>query len=64
VAAINRRVVVEGPASLLLDPKILAETYGGHLLFVGDRAVVIDDAHHHDQASGGERHYHDDARRR
>lgn len=64
VAAINRRVVVEGPASLLLDPKILAETYGGHLLVIGGQAAVIDDAHHHDQASGGERHYHEDAPRR
>ena len=64
VAAINHRVIVEGPASLILDPEILAKTYGGHLLVLGGQSVLIDDAHHHDQPSGREIHYHEDAQRR
>ena len=64
VAAINHRVVAEGPASILLDPQMLARAYGDHVLVVGGQAVVIDDAHHHDQPSGHERHYHEDAPRR
>jgi len=60
VAAINRRVIAHGPSSLILDPVVLARTYGGHLLTLGDKTVVIDDAHHHDQPSAGEVHYHDD----
>ena len=40
--------------SLVLDPDVLAETYGGHLLVLGGRAVVLDDAHHHDEAPAGE----------
>jgi hypothetical protein len=48
----------------VLDPDVLARTYGGHLLVVGGRAVVLDDAHHHDQPAGGEPHFHDDAGRR
>ena len=63
VAAINHRVIAEGPASLILDPDLLAKTYGGHLLVVGGNAVVIDDAHHHDQPSGREVHYHEDTQR-
>jgi ABC-type Mn2+/Zn2+ transport system ATPase subunit len=61
VAAVNRRIVAHGPSSLVLDPSVLAETYGGHLLVLGGGAVVLDDAHHHDEAAGGERHFHDDA---
>jgi ABC-type Mn2+/Zn2+ transport system ATPase subunit len=64
VAAINHRVIVEGPASLILDPEILAKTYGGHMLVLGGKSVLIDDAHHHDQPSGREVHYHEDAQRR
>jgi ABC-type Mn2+/Zn2+ transport system ATPase subunit len=60
VAAVNRRVVAHGPASLVLDPDVLARTYGGHLLVLNGQTVVLDDAHHHDQAQGGERHFHDD----
>jgi ABC-type Mn2+/Zn2+ transport system ATPase subunit len=63
VATVNRRIVAHGPASLVLDPNVLAATYGGHLLVLGGQAVVLDDAHHHDQASGGEPHFHDEARR-
>jgi ABC-type Mn2+/Zn2+ transport system ATPase subunit len=59
VAAINRTVVVHGPSSLVLDPAILARTYGGHLLVLGGQTVVLDDAHHHDQPPAGESHYHE-----
>lgn len=61
IVAVNRTIVAQGDASLVLDTDVLLRTYGGHLLFVGDKAVVIDDAHHHDQAAGGEVHHHDDA---
>ncbi|HSH20991.1 MAG TPA: zinc ABC transporter ATP-binding protein AztA [Candidatus Caenarcaniphilales bacterium] len=62
VAAINRRVIAHGPASLILDPEILARTYGGHLLVLGGQTVLLDDAHHHDQPAGDrEIHYHDGA---
>ncbi len=68
IVALNRTVVAHGDASLVLDPDVLLRTYGGHLLYVGDRAVLLDDAHHHDQAAGGEVHHHeggaDDGRRR
>ena len=60
IVAVNRTIVAQGAASLVLDADVLLRTYGGHLLFVGDRAVVLDDAHHHDQAAGGEIHHHDD----
>jgi ABC-type Mn2+/Zn2+ transport system ATPase subunit len=64
VAAINRRLIADGPASLILDPDILAKTYGGHLLVLGGQTVLLDDAHHHDQAGRGEVHYHEDSGRR
>jgi ABC-type Mn2+/Zn2+ transport system ATPase subunit len=63
VVGINRRVMADGPVSLLSDPDVLAKTYGGHLLVIGDRGVLLDDAHHHDSASGGERHFHDEGPR-
>jgi ABC-type Mn2+/Zn2+ transport system ATPase subunit len=63
VAAVNRRIVAHGPSSLVLDPTVLAATYGGHLLVLGGQAVVLDDAHHHDQPSGPEQHFHEDGRR-
>ena len=46
---------------LVLDQRLLAETYGGHVLVLPDRrpALILDDAHHHDEAAGGERHFHD-----
>jgi ABC-type Mn2+/Zn2+ transport system ATPase subunit len=59
VATVNHRIIAHGPASLVLDPNVLAATYGGHLLVLGGQAVVLDDAHHHDQESGPERHYHE-----
>jgi manganese/iron transport system ATP-binding protein/manganese/zinc/iron transport system ATP- binding protein len=64
-AFINGRLVAAGPANLVLDQHLLAETYGGHVLVLGGedgRSLVIDDAHHHDEAPAGERHYHDDSR--
>jgi ABC-type Mn2+/Zn2+ transport system ATPase subunit len=62
VAAINRRLMAHGPSSLILDPQLLADTYGGHLLVLGGRTVLLDDAHHHDQPAGeDEHHFHDDS---
>ncbi len=59
VLAVNRTVIAHGPSSLVLDPDVLARTYGGHLLVLGGQAVVLDDAHHHDDPAPGEAHYHD-----
>lgn len=63
VVGVNRRVMAAGPVSLLNDPDVLSRTYGGHILVIGDRGVLLDDAHHHDSASGGERHFHVEDRR-
>jgi ABC-type Mn2+/Zn2+ transport system ATPase subunit len=60
IVAINRTIIAQGDASLVLDADVLQRTYGGHILYVGDRAVVLDDAHHHDDAAKGETHHHDD----
>jgi manganese/iron transport system ATP-binding protein len=64
---VNRRIVAAGPAKdLVLDQRLLAETYGGHVLVLPDLTggtLVLDDAHHHDEVRGGEPHYHGDARR-
>jgi ABC-type Mn2+/Zn2+ transport system ATPase subunit len=60
IVALNRTVVAQGDASIVLDADVLLRTYGGHLLFVGDRAVLLDDAHHHDEAAGGEIHHHEE----
>jgi ABC-type Mn2+/Zn2+ transport system ATPase subunit len=64
VVAINRRVIAVGPSELILDPEVLSRTYGGHMLVLGDRAVIMDDAHHHDVASGHEQHFHEGGERR
>jgi ABC-type Mn2+/Zn2+ transport system ATPase subunit len=64
VIGVNRRIHADGPASLLNDPDVLARTYGGHLLVVGEHGVLLDDAHHHDSEQRGERHFHDSAGRR
>lgn len=64
VAAINRTLIAVGPSSLILDPDLLARTYGGHLLVVGNQTMLLDDAHHHDQADAGEVHYHEESGRR
>lgn len=63
-AFINGRVVAQGPAALVLDQKLLSETYGGHVLILpGDGGrLVLDDAHHHDQSPAGEPHFHDESR--
>jgi ABC-type Mn2+/Zn2+ transport system ATPase subunit len=65
-ALINGRLVAQGPANLVLDQKVLAETYGGHVLILqadGGSALALDDAHHHDEAAGRERHFHEDGHR-
>jgi ABC-type Mn2+/Zn2+ transport system ATPase subunit len=65
VIGVNRHVVADGPASLVLDPDVLARAYGGHLLILEGRTVLLDDAHHHDSEAGGEHHHHEaDAPRR
>ena len=64
VVGMNRRVMADGDVTLLNDPDVLARTYGGHLLVIGERGVLLDDAHHHDAERGGERHFHDEDRRR
>jgi ABC-type Mn2+/Zn2+ transport system ATPase subunit len=58
VAGVNRTVIAQGPASIILDPQVLAGIYGGHLLVVGGQTYLLDDAHHHDEAAGGEQHFH------
>jgi ABC-type Mn2+/Zn2+ transport system ATPase subunit len=61
-ALINGRLIAHGPANLVLDQQLLAQTYGGHVLILagGDgHAVALDDAHHHDQPPGREQHFHD-----
>jgi ABC-type Mn2+/Zn2+ transport system ATPase subunit len=62
VVGVNRTVTAAGGVELLADPDVLARTYGGHLLMLGERGMILDDAHHHDAERGGERHFHDDAR--
>jgi len=59
VLAVNRTVVAYGPSSLVLDRDVLARAYGGHLLVLDGRTVLLDDAHHHDDAAPGERHFHE-----
>jgi ABC-type Mn2+/Zn2+ transport system ATPase subunit len=61
VLAINRTVVAHGPASLVLDEQVLERTYGGHLLVLDGRTVLLDDPHHHDAPPHGEQHFHEDA---
>jgi manganese/iron transport system ATP-binding protein len=63
VLAVNRTVVAYGPSNLVLDANVLAAAYGGHLLVLEGRTVILDDAHHHDDAAPGERHFHDHANR-
>jgi len=64
---INRRVVAIGAAKdLVLDQRLLAETYGGHVLILPDLTggtLVLDAAHHHDQAPEHEAHYHEGSAR-
>ena len=61
-AFVNGRIVATGPAEMILDRQLLADTYGGHVLVLpGDDGgrLVLDDAHHHDQAPSGVSHYHE-----
>jgi ABC-type Mn2+/Zn2+ transport system ATPase subunit len=62
-ALMNGRLIAQGSAELVLDQRLLSETYGGHVLVLpGDgQRMVLDDAHHHDEVRG-ERHYHDESR--
>jgi ABC-type Mn2+/Zn2+ transport system ATPase subunit len=63
--AINRTLVADGDASLIFNEDVLSRTYGGHLMYVGNRMALIDDAHHHDQEAPGETpHHHDSDRHR
>jgi ABC-type Mn2+/Zn2+ transport system ATPase subunit len=65
-ALVNRRIVAAGPAKdLILDQRLLAETYGGHVLVLPDLGgnLLIDDAHHHDQPPEGVQHFHEENRR-
>jgi manganese/iron transport system ATP-binding protein len=59
VLAVNRTVVAYGPSDIVLDEDVLARAYGGHLLVLGGRTMLLDDAHHHDDAAPGERHFHE-----
>jgi ABC-type Mn2+/Zn2+ transport system ATPase subunit len=59
VLAVNRTVVAYGASNLVLDADVLARAYGGHMLVLDGRTVVLDDAHHHDEAAPGERHFHE-----
>jgi ABC-type Mn2+/Zn2+ transport system ATPase subunit len=63
-ALLNNRLVAQGPANLVLDRRLLAETYGGHVLVLpgDDGPVILDDAHHHDDQPGAERHFHEERR--
>jgi ABC-type Mn2+/Zn2+ transport system ATPase subunit len=60
IVALNRRIVASGPSDILIAPDVLSETYGGHLLYLGNNVGILDDSHHHDDPAGGERHFHDD----
>jgi ABC-type Mn2+/Zn2+ transport system ATPase subunit len=62
VLAINHTVVAYGASDLVLDADVLAKAYGGHILMLEGRTVVLDDAHHHDDAAPGERHFHEHGR--
>ncbi|MBA2255319.1 MAG: metal ABC transporter ATP-binding protein [Chloroflexi bacterium] len=65
VAFVNQRLVSTGPAGSVFDQRLLAETYGGHVLILQGElgtTVALDDAHHHDDAAGNERHYHEEGR--
>jgi ABC-type Mn2+/Zn2+ transport system ATPase subunit len=45
VLCLNRRVVAFGPAAETCTPEVLAETFSGHVLRVGE--LLFDVAHHH-----------------
>jgi ABC-type Mn2+/Zn2+ transport system ATPase subunit len=60
-ALLNGHLVAQGPASLVLDQGLLAETYAGHVLVLpnGGGRLALDDSHHevvtHDHDRGGPR---------
>lgn len=58
--AVHHGIVASGPADIVTDPDVLAATYGHHLLVVGNRMALLDDAHHHDAPQASERHFHHD----
>lgn len=61
VVFINGRVVASGSADLVMDPALLAATYGGHVIVLAEgQGAIIDDAHHHDESPTGEPHFHDE----
>jgi ABC-type Mn2+/Zn2+ transport system ATPase subunit len=62
-AFVNGHLIATGPSEMVLDQKLLSDTYGGHVLVLpGDGGrLILDDAHHHDE-SAGEKHYHDESR--
>lgn len=45
VIALNRRVVAFGPAAEVCTEEVLAETFAGHVVRVGE--LIVDVAHHH-----------------
>jgi ABC-type Mn2+/Zn2+ transport system ATPase subunit len=49
VLCLNRRVVAFGPADLARDEEVLAATFAGHVVRVGE--LIVDTAHHHHGAS-------------
>ncbi len=42
---LNRRLVADGPASLVRDAAVLRATYGGHLIEVSNGVLLVDDPH-------------------
>jgi ABC-type Mn2+/Zn2+ transport system ATPase subunit len=60
--AINRRLVASGGASEVLASDVLTRIYGPHVMVIGERALLVDDAHHHDTEAPGEPgHHHEEA---
>jgi ABC-type Mn2+/Zn2+ transport system ATPase subunit len=49
VVCLNRRLVAFGPAAETCTEEVLAETFAGHVIRVGE--LVVDVAHHHHGAS-------------
>jgi len=45
VLCLNRRLVAHGPPAETLSEEVLAETFAGHVLRVGE--LIVDVAHHH-----------------